>query len=89
MNTRRFAAMLTLFVIVLVVGARTRPSFAIVVLMGAYLAFGIIEESVRFVRRLGTDGDAADGDDLDAEDDGPAHPMAEELLFEAEEELID
>jgi CDP-diacylglycerol--serine O-phosphatidyltransferase len=89
MNKRRFAAVLAVFALVLVVGAQTRPSFAIVVLMGAYLAFGIIEESVRFVRRLGTDGDAADGDELDAEDDGPAHPMAEELLFEAEEELID
>ena len=89
MNARRFSAIILLFVAVLAVGAQTRPSFAIVFLMGAYLAFGIIEEAIRTVRRLTAADGEDDTDDLDAEDDGPAPALAEELLFEAEEELID
>lgn len=89
MNKRRFVAILLVFAAVLVVGAQTRPSFAIVFLMATYLIFGIVEEIVRMVRRMASSGDGSDTDDLDDEDDGPAPALAEELLFEAEEELID
>lgn len=75
MTRRSFGLIMAVFGLTVLVAVQVRPSFAIVSLMGSYLAFGLAEEVVRRSRRRpAAEGAPApdaleDQDDDDAEDD--------------------
>jgi CDP-diacylglycerol--serine O-phosphatidyltransferase len=77
------------------VGVRVRPSFAVVTLMASYLAFGLAEESARFVRRLlsPAEADLEEEDEEDVLDEpelfGNALAEGPPLPDDDEEDLID
>ena len=89
MTRRTFAALMGVFAATVLIAIRVRPSFAIVSLMAAYLGFGLVEETIRQVRRLR----APEGtpEVLDEDDDDQAEDADEEALpfDDDDEELLD
>jgi len=74
MTRRAFGLIMAVFGLTVLVAVRVRPSFAIVLLMGSYLAFGLAEEVVRRARRRpASDGAPVSAmSDLDDDDDDDA-----------------
>lgn len=83
MTRRSFAGLMVVFGMLVVLAVRVRPSFAIVTLMGSYLALGLAGEVARTVRRLRSDGPVDDEDD----DEAPLEQL--DLGFDDDEELLD
>lgn len=70
MSPRVLGVIMLVVTTTVVVAVQVRPSFAIVALMGGYLAAGLAEDVSRRVRRMLVSGDAlADDDDEEGEDE--------------------
>lgn len=85
MTRRAFVGLMVVFGSVVVLAVQVRPSFAIVTLMGSYLALGLAGEAARLVRRVRSDAPLDDEED----DDGPFEQLHLGLGDDEDEELLD